>query len=86
MIVDRHYGTVRILHRSRALAITAAQQSRHFADYKELRFWVMEMGRERVRCWVATWADSPTDAWQLSHDIRTNLILGFRCLDIHAHQ
>ncbi len=70
----------------RELAIKAALESPHNANYEEPSFWVMEMGQQGVRCWIAAWADSPTDAWQLGHDIRTRLIVEFNRSGIQSHQ
>ncbi len=70
----------------RKVAHRAASESKFFANYEPPRFWVMEMGKEGIKCWVAAWADNPTDAWQLSHEIRTNLILALRSLGIKTHQ
>ena len=67
------------------LAVQSPQESAHFADYEPARFWVMEMAKEGVRCWVAAWADSPSDAWLLTHDMRTKLIRSFREHGIDAH-
>jgi small-conductance mechanosensitive channel len=69
----------------RDIATKAALTSPRFADYEEPRFWVMEMGKEGVRCWVAAWADTPSDAWQLGHDIRTELVRRFRDSSIRTH-
>lgn len=71
----------------RETAIDAAAGSDHYVDYEEPRFWVMEMGKEGVRCWVAAWADSPSDGWSLANDIRTELIGALRRkgIDTHCH-
>ena len=68
------------------LAVRAAQESRYFADYEPPRFWVMEMEKEGIECWIAAWANTPTDAWQLGHDIRTQLILDFAAHNIRTHR
>jgi small-conductance mechanosensitive channel len=69
----------------RDIATKAARSSRHFADYEEPRFWVMEMGKEGVRCWIAAWANTPSAAWQLGHDIRTELARRFAEAAIRTH-
>ncbi|HRX87423.1 MAG TPA: mechanosensitive ion channel [Phycisphaerae bacterium] len=69
----------------RAIAIASARASRNFAGYEDPRFWVMEMGKEGIRCWIAAWADTPSAAWQLSHDIRTELTRRFRETGISTH-
>lgn len=70
----------------KALAIDAAARSRHFADYEDPRFWVMDMLEKGYRCWVAAWADSPAEAWELSNDIRSRLIEAFDANGILTHK
>jgi small-conductance mechanosensitive channel len=67
------------------LAIESAKSSPRFAKYEEPRFWVMEMGKEGIKCWVAAWADTPSAAWQLTHDIRTRLAADLRQAGIITH-
>ncbi|QDU40944.1 Miniconductance mechanosensitive channel MscM precursor [Maioricimonas rarisocia] len=69
----------------RTTAIEAAARSDHYVDYEEPRFWVMEMGKEGIRCWVAAWADSPSDGWSLANDVRTELIGTLRRKGIETH-
>jgi small-conductance mechanosensitive channel len=70
----------------RTLAVEAAGSSRHFIPYEPPSFWVMEMGEQSYKCWVAAWSDSPANAWELGNDIRTGLLTGFRKHGIRAHQ
>ena len=57
-----------------------------------LRFWVVDIERDAVCCWVAAWADSPQAAWTLMHDVRTELLRGLRregvalSLKRHTHE
>ena len=74
------------LEKVQDLAVRAARESRFFADYEPPRFWVMEMEKEAIQCWIAAWANSPTDAWQLGHDIRTRLILDFAAHGVKTHR
>lgn len=48
--------------------------SKYFADTEEPTFWVMELEKDSVKCWVAAWADNPSDAWELRNDMRTKLL------------
>lgn len=68
-----------------AVAKEAAKSSSAYADYEEPKFWVMEMGKEGVRCWLAAWANTPSAAWQLSHDTRTRLVTDLREHGIRTH-
>lgn len=67
-------------------ALEAATTSPFFTHFELPRFWVMEMGKEGLRCWVAAWAASPLDAWQLSNDIRTRLSKDFQTMGVAPHR
>jgi len=68
------------------LSINAALKSKYFANYEEPRFWIMEMEKKGYKCWIAAWADSPVDAWELGNEIRTELIQKFRLNGIKTHK
>ncbi len=70
----------------KALAIGVASESRFFADYEQPKFWVMDLNERGYKCWVAAWADTPIDAWELGNDIRTELIRQFKDKGIKTHQ
>lgn len=70
----------------REKAIAAAEQSDFFANYEPPRFWVMELGKEAIRCWVAAWANTPADAWSLKNEIRTELAGQLRKLGVTPHR
>ncbi|WP_108650032.1 mechanosensitive ion channel family protein [Dongshaea marina] len=67
-------------------AIEAAQMSESHAGYEDPKFWVMEMGKEGLKCWIAAWADSPSEAWELGNDIRTELTARLQQLGILYHR
>ena len=69
----------------RAIACTAVESSRYFAPYEEPMFWVMSFNETSITCWVAGWSDSPSDAWALTHDIRTRMWEDFRKNNIRLH-
>jgi small-conductance mechanosensitive channel len=48
-------------------------------------FWIMETGKDSIKCWVAAWAATPIDAWELKAEIRTSLILGLKKAGIKTH-
>ena len=62
------------------LASDATAASGAFVEYEPPSFWVMEMGKDGIRCWVAGWTDNASDAWALTHDVRTKLAMA-----LHAH-
>lgn len=67
------------------VALEAASKSLHFAREGVPRFWIMEMAKEGIKCWVAAWTKSPTDSWYLKIDIRTRLIQEFQKNGIKTH-
>lgn len=73
------------LEQVRDIAIASAQSSRYYAGYEEPRFWIMELAKEGVRCWIAAWASSPTAAWQLMHEVRTELVQRLHIAGIRTH-
>lgn len=68
------------------LSIDVASKSKFFADYEDPKFWVMDMEKEGYKCWIAAWADSPVDAWELGNEIRTELIKQFKANGIKTHK
>ncbi len=68
------------------LAVNATSTSKYCADYEPPSFWIMEMGEKGYKCWVAAWANSPIDAWELRSDIRANLIARFKANGIKTHK
>lgn len=73
------------LEQVREIALEAVSSSPHFAEYEPPRFWIMQMTELAVKCWVAGWANSPADAWLLSHETRTALVRALRSLGIKTH-
>ncbi len=71
--------------KAREIALDSPNDSRYFANHEPPRFWVMEMTKEGSRCWVAAWADTPSDAWLLTNDMRTAIIRGFQRAGIATH-
>lgn len=67
------------------LAKEAPCASRYYSDYEEPKFWIMDMTKEGILCWLAAWASSPSNAWQLKHDMRTELIKKMKAQGIKTH-
>ncbi|WP_053337403.1 mechanosensitive ion channel family protein [Microscilla marina] len=68
------------------LAKSCARQSEYFAPHEEPRFWVMEMSKESIKCWIVAWADNATNSWYLQNDVRTNLIKALQDNGIKIHR
>ena len=69
----------------REMAVNLARKSEYHNSQEDPQFWVMRMERESVICWVAAWADSPADAWNLKSDMAISLTRAFREKGIPAH-
>lgn len=41
-------------------------------------FWIMEMEKEDVLCWIVGWTESPEMSWNVSHDTRLALLKAFK--------
>jgi len=48
-------------------------------------FWVMNTGEHSVRCWVAGWVKSPSDAWSIRSETRKKLMTAFQEQGIKTH-
>jgi small-conductance mechanosensitive channel len=68
------------------LAIEAAEKSKYFNHAEPANFWVMEMQENSYECLLAAWADTPSDAWELSNDVRISLIKSFQQHGIKTHR
>jgi small-conductance mechanosensitive channel len=67
------------------IAIDVASRSKHHNDQEPPQFWVRSMEKECIICWIAAWADSPAEAWNLKSDVATMLINEFRKQGISTH-
>lgn len=67
------------------VAISAASQSPHCADIETPCLWVMDMEERGLRCWVAAWAETPSQAWSLKCDVRRRLVTGLQARGIRSH-
>ncbi|MAF91957.1 MAG: mechanosensitive ion channel domain-containing protein [Bdellovibrionota bacterium] len=50
-----------------------AMRTQFLADIEPPSFWVMELGKDSIRCWVAGWAHNPAEAWALKSSSRKRL-------------
>ncbi|MFT5291459.1 MAG: hypothetical protein ACI8Y8_001116 [Planctomycetota bacterium] len=58
----------------REIAAQSPLRSEHFAKRGDPRFWIIRIEKDEVCCWVAAWADTPSAAWALTNDVRTELL------------
>lgn len=69
------------LDRVEELAKEAVKASPHHLEDEPIGFWIVEVGKEGVQCWIAGWAEHPFLAWSLRHDVAKRLM---RLLQEHA--
>lgn len=67
------------------LALDTVKSCSHYDSVEPPSFWVMKTEKDSVKCWVAAWATSPADAWELEAEIRTNLIMKLQENNIQSH-
>jgi moderate conductance mechanosensitive channel len=73
------------LERVESIAVEIASQSEHFSGAEPPTFWVMDMEKDAVKCWITVWTNSPAEAWGARHDIRTGLVKAFNQAGIKLH-
>lgn len=54
-------------------------------DKEEPSFWIMDMNKDSILCWVAGWATDPARAWALKSAARRNLIKALQDHNISFH-
>lgn len=69
----------------KTLALETARQFTQDQIEQEPKFWVMEMSPQSIKCWVASWATSPSEAWNLAANIRTKLSFDLQERGIKPH-
>ncbi len=74
------------LDRVEILARESAIKAKHFNQAEEPSFWVMDMQKDTIKCWLAAWADNPSHAWELRNEMRTKLFKSFQKENILFHQ
>jgi small-conductance mechanosensitive channel len=50
-----------------------------------VKFWIMEMAKEGIKCWVTLWTNSPTNSWYAKIQVRSNLIKEMKKHGIKTH-
>lgn len=67
------------------LAIEAARQSPHYAPYELPRFWIIDMEKEAIKCFVVGWVAKAADGWAYSVDVRKALYKALQENNIMPH-
>lgn len=58
------------------IARDAARKSKFSMKAEEPVFWVTALEKDAIECWVAAWADNPTEAWELRAEMRRGVQKG----------
>ena len=67
------------------LSIETARKALSSEEYEDPRFWILDIKKDAVKCWIAAWASDPADAWRLRSEIRTTLIMRLNEAGIRPH-
>lgn len=67
------------------IAKQAALDSRYAMETEVPVFWVTKLEKDAVECWIAAWADNPSDAWELRCDMRKGVHKGLMKEGIKFH-
>lgn len=74
------------LNRVKEIALVSAKNSSYFCDVEDPTLWVMNLEKDAVECWLAAWAENPSEAWELRNDMRTSLYMTFQQEGIAFHE
>ncbi|MFT6632126.1 MAG: small-conductance mechanosensitive channel [Bacteriovoracaceae bacterium] len=74
------------LEKVEAIAKKVANESKYFNKLEDPSFWVMDIQKDTIKCWLAAWADSPSEAWELRHEMRTRLLQALQKEGIKFHE
>lgn len=66
--------------------LATAKNSPKIANNEPPHFWVNDLQKDAVHCWLTAWAANPSDAWELKHDLRMKINRCLREQGILAHQ
>lgn len=74
------------LQKVESIAKNVVKDSKYFNKSEEPSFWVMGLEKDTIKCWLAAWADNPSDAWELRNDLRTSIVKSLQKEKIKFHQ
>ena len=63
-----------------------SMQCRYLNNTEPPSFWVMNMEKDAIKCWVAGWANNAAEAWALKSAARYNLVLALKEEGIQMQQ
>ncbi|MBN2525666.1 MAG: mechanosensitive ion channel [Deltaproteobacteria bacterium] len=63
-----------------------ARTCEKIANSEAPHFWVAELHKDAIQCWVTAWAASPSDAWELKHDLRMKIAKSLKQKNILPHR
>ncbi len=70
-----------------SLAVGIASRHPNLVGEEQPRFWVMALEKESVKCWLAMWTSSPSNAWVIKAEVGQELVreLNQRGIKSHAY-
>lgn len=73
------------MDRVRELALSVALASVYNGGAEPPSFWVMDLEKDAIKCWIAAWTKSPADSWYLKIDLRNGLVARLQENNIKCH-
>lgn len=74
------------LKKVKEIATSIARESKYFCNIEDPTMWVMKLEKDAIECWLAAWADNPSNAWELRNDMRTKLYIELHEAGIEFHK
>lgn len=70
------------LQQVKETAVELAREYMSSKSHEEPRFWLMEMDKLSVKCWITAWTDSPNEAWYFRANLPSQLLTRLQALGI----
>lgn len=67
------------------IATDIAKNSECILSSDDPDFWIMEMSKEGIKCWLTAWANTPSDAWLMRIELRSKLVLKLQEMGVKTH-
>jgi small-conductance mechanosensitive channel len=66
--------------------LAIARDCEKIANNEAPHFWVNELHKDTVHCWVTAWVANPADAWELKHELRMKISKCLREKGVVSHR
>ncbi len=73
------------LEKLEQIALDIAASSFYVVHNTTPKFWIMEMDKESIQCWLVAWTRTPNDSWYFRIEVRKKLIQELKNAGIKTH-